>query len=105
MTHITHNTYYDEHIFDCTGHTGYKERGSDPLCAAVSILCLTLCYYLEEAAERGLVANLMREIEPGEVHVRFVCPRNSEADKCFYAIMEGFKMLSESFPEHIFYED
>ena len=105
MTYITHNTYYDEHILECSGHTGFAKRGSDLLCSAISILCLTLHYYLIEAAENGLVANLMSDVQDGYVNIRFTCPRGSEADKCFTAITGGFRMLAESFPDYIFYEE
>ena len=105
MTYITHNTYYDEHILECSCHAGFGTRGNDLICAAVSILVLTLHYYLTLASENGLVSNFASEIHPGYANIRFTCPRNSEADKCYYAIAVGFQMLSESFPDHIFYEE
>ena len=105
MTYITHNTYYAEHILECSGHTGFAKRGNDILCSAISILILTLHYYLTEAEKNGLVSNLISDIHSGYANIRFICEGGSEADKCFSAITGGFRMLAESFPDYIFYEE
>ncbi len=105
MTCIRYYTYYDDHILECTGHTEYAKHGEDILCAAVTILCYCAKHYLEEAAENGLIANLGCDINSGYACIRFTCEHGSEAEKCFSAVTHGFRILAESFPNHIFYEE
>ena len=104
MTYITLNSYYDDHILECTGHTGYATRGKDIICASVSILCLTIADYLNEAAKNGLISNLLCDISSGYANIRFTSKHGEEAEKCFLAITNGFKLLAECFPDHINYD-
>ncbi len=104
MTLITCDTYYDDHILECSGHTGYAKRGDDILCSAVTMLCITIASYLEEAAKNGLIANYLCDISQGYANIRFTSKRGGEAEKCFFALTNGFKILSEAFPDYISYE-
>ena len=104
MTRITLDTYYDDHILECTGHTGYGPHGKDILCASVTILCLTIKDYLTEAAKNGLISNFLCDISQGYANIRFTSAIGGEADRCFLAITSGFKLLSECFPDHISYD-
>lgn len=105
MTHITHATYYNEHILECSGHAGFAKKGHDILCAAVSIICYTVAAYLKEAEAKGLISGFLCDISQGYANIRFSCKRGGEAEKCFFAIINGFKFLAESFPDHILYEE
>ena len=53
------------------GHAGYAEKGSDPVCAGVSTLALTLCRCMEELAAVGAVRILALAAEPGAATERW----------------------------------
>ncbi len=101
MTVISYDNYYDDHILQCVGHTGYAPSGSDILCSAVSILCLCAKEYLEGAKRDGLISSLRCDISTGYANISFSCKADGIAAKCFEAILCGFRILAESFPEHI----
>ena len=47
------------------GHAGFGEKGSDPVCAGVSALVLTLCRRVEELEKMGAVRIRALAAEPG----------------------------------------
>lgn len=104
MTSITFVKYNGEYIFECRGHTEYASYGNDILCSAVSVLCYTLASYLEKAQAEGNICSLNSHFSPGEVLISFeLCdtyPHNI-ALKVVDAILGGFLLLEESFPDHI----
>lgn len=104
MTQITFTKYYDTYIFECKGHTGYASCGQDILCSAVSCLCYTLERYLTGAREKGLIESLRSDFEDGSVFISFEYADTAFpffAEEAVRAIMDGFVLLSESFPDHI----
>ena len=66
-----------------TGHAGAGERGSDPVCAALSILV----YALLDAGAEG-------RVERGEAELLLPAADASLAQR-------GFRLLAESYPEYM----
>ena len=73
------------------GHAGAGEFGRDPVCAAVSALCLTL-------AENGSALGGQAVLEPGRAEI--CCPG---AEAAFEAVCRGFAWLAREFPEYVSY--
>lgn len=101
MTEISYVDYRGEHILECRGHAGQAALGADILCSAISVLCLTAKEYLEGALSRGDISELYCDLAPGSATIRFTCHEESDALKCMDALLCGFKMLGESFPQNI----
>ena len=70
-----------------TGHAGAGERGSDPVCAALSILV----YALLDAGAEG-------RVERGEAEL-LLPDRDVDVALC------GFRLLAESYPEYVSYKE
>lgn len=105
MTCISYTNCYDRYILECTGHTDYGNAGSDILCSAVSVLCLTCDAYLSKAYAEGIISNYDSRITSGYAYISFSCDEESPAISCMEALTEGFRMLSDNFPENISYEE
>jgi uncharacterized protein YsxB (DUF464 family) len=87
-------------LFECTGHSGYGEKGKDIVCAAVSILSQTfalLCMELEQ--ERKIQVN---EAYIGSGRIRISI---KDSDGCtMYPVKmlkTGFSRLCEEYPENV----
>ena len=85
------------------GHAGYAEKGSDPVCAGVSTLALTLCRCMEELAAVGAVRILALAAEPGAAFVHCVpLPGHGEqAEEAFRVIAAGLRMLAREYPGYV----
>ncbi|MBQ2729674.1 MAG: ribosomal-processing cysteine protease Prp [Clostridia bacterium] len=104
MTSISYTEYYEAHIFECVGHTGYSTAGNDILCSAVSCLCYTLDAYLRGCVLEGKITHYVSEFNEGNVRIQYeytdIC--NTEALlEAVRAILGGFILLEENFPDHI----
>ncbi len=102
MTTVSFDTYYDTGIFQCEGHSGYSEPGSDIVCSAVSVLCYTLDEYLSRLELEGRISSYKREFTDGYVSMEFgYNPYDGGISDGVEAIMGGFSLLSEHFPEYV----
>ena len=104
MTQITLSEYHDTHIFSCSGHTGYSTTGADILCSAVSCLCYTLDAYVQSLYERGDTSHYHSQFGNGDVRIEFILSDTADekaVTEAIDAILLGFKLLWESFPDHI----
>ena len=104
MTCVSFTSYREAQLFECVGHTGYGAAGGDILCSAVSCLCYTLDAYLKGAYERGLIKNYISDFSPGLVQMRFEYNEEKESlltKEGIYAVLCGFRLLCESFPDYI----
>lgn len=104
MTSVTFNKTHDTYIFECTGHTGYCVCGNDILCSAVSILCYTMREYLEGLYNEGLLCDFLSDFAPGNVLIRFEFSDGTDEyriGEAINAILGGFSLLEESFPDYI----
>lgn len=91
MTEVKH--YSDDHkfILEIRGHSGYAESGKDIVCAAVSTLMYALASYVSKSKCESKV-----NIRNGYAYIS--CKGAMEAYK---TVMEGYNMLSESYPENV----
>lgn len=104
MTHVTYSDYRDTQEFECVGHTGYAPLGADILCSAVSCLCYTLDAYLSKAYDEGKIKSYSSDFRDGSVNVRFEYSEEYDSAairEAVGAILYGFVLLEESFPEYI----
>ena len=85
------------------GHAGYAEKGSDPVCAGVSTLALTLCRRAEELADQGAVRIRALAAEPGAALVHCVPLPGHEAqtEEAFRVIAAGLRLLAEEYPGYV----
>lgn len=85
------------------GHAGYGEKGSDPVCAAVSALVLTLCRRVEELDDQGAVRIRALAAEPGAAFVHCVpLPGHGEqTEEAFRVIAAGLRMLAREYPGYV----
>ncbi len=70
-----------------TGHAGAGERGSDPVCAALSILV----YALLDAGAEG-------RVERGEAELLL-------PDRDVDVALRGFHLLAENFPQNVEFKE
>ncbi|MBQ8475237.1 MAG: ribosomal-processing cysteine protease Prp [Clostridia bacterium] len=105
MTVISYTKSYDRHIIECCGHTGYGKIGSDILCSAVSVLCLTAESYLREAYDKGAIDYIDSKLDSGYGYIEFSCKEDTDTHAAIEIILLGFRLLSENFPENISYEE
>lgn len=103
MTEVSYNLCDDRYVFECVGHTGYAARGSDILCSAVSVLCYTLEEYLDKMERCGRISHLVRDFRDGAVFIEFSLDSDSDLSllEAADAILDGFRTLSDSYPEYI----
>lgn len=89
---------YDERApgLTITGHAGSARYGKDLVCAAASILMLTLERAL---ADKGLLGS---ESEKRAGCARIVCAERSErARGIFETIFAGYALLAEEWPQYV----
>ena len=85
------------------GHAGFGEKGSDPVCAGVSALVLTLCRRVEELADRGAVQIQALAAEPGAAYVRCAPLPGHEVqtEEAFRVIGAGLRLLAKEYPGYV----
>ena len=85
------------------GHAGFGEKGSDPVCAGVSALALTLCRRVEELAAQGAVRIRALAAEPGAALIHCVpLPGHAEQmEEVFRVIAAGLRLLAEEYPGNV----
>ena len=83
--------------FECRGHSGYAESGSDIICAAVSILASTCVNALET------VAGVIPEAEAKDGLMRMSLPQNAgyDAQVILRAMEQGLRDVAESYPQYL----
>ena len=83
--------------FECRGHAGYAESGSDIVCAAVSALTTTCANALET------VAGVIPGVEAGEGRMRLRLPENAghDAQVILLSMLQGLRDVAESYPRYL----
>lgn len=93
---------------EMTGHAKYSEKGTpDIVCAAASMLSQTLIQMLEDAQGKG-ECQVVYEMREG--YVRLQCqtrlPYYTERIYTMFDMAQtGFRLLQDSFPEHVKFEE
>ena len=98
MTRITYDR--EELRLEMEGHAGAGPKGADPVCAALSMLMLTLAARMREREEETLPA-----VSQAPGHFMICCrPEEGEAALCresFDTVFAGLALLAEHEPEHV----
>lgn len=103
MTNVSFEPYYDTYMFQCAGHSGYREKGCDIVCSAVSVLCYTLDAFLSRCECEGRIKNYKKDFSEGMAYMEFeaVCPDDTGVMDGVEALLEGFRLLSEYYPDYV----
>ncbi len=83
--------------FECTGHAGFAQAGSDIVCAAVSILTTTCANALET------VAGLKPQVKASSGRMTLSLPDGGghDAQVILKAMRQGLKDLTDAYPDYL----
>ncbi len=83
--------------FECTGHAGFAQAGSDIVCAAVSILATTCANALES------VAGTEPLVKASSGKMILVLPAGSghDAQVILKSMRQGLKDLTDAYPDYL----
>ena len=85
--------------FECRGHAGYAQAGSDIVCAAVSVLSTTCVNALESVAgvKPQLIVRdgLMKAVVPED------SPMTHDAQVILRTFEQGIRDVASSYPKYI----
>ena len=92
----------DEYFLKMSGHCGFDEEGKDIVCAAASILCLSLCNLLENS-ENKLRESAKITVKKGFSEIVFhpKMEYSKELAGAFNTIETGLRLLDENYPENV----
>ena len=83
--------------FECFGHAGYAEAGSDIVCAAVSVLTTACANALESVAgEKPLV-----KASSGKMLVALPNGSGHDAQVILQTLRQGLRDLTEAYPDYV----
>lgn len=100
--YIERNTKENLYRLKMKGHCGFAKQGRDIVCAAASILCLTMAQtvknnqqYLEEKP-RIITHNghAVVEWKPKAMYVNAL-------NNSLYTVLQGFRLLEHQYPDYI----
>ena len=83
--------------FECTGHAGFAQAGSDIVCAAVSILTTTCANALESVA--GLKPTV--KAAPGKMIVALPEVSSHDAQVILKTMRQGLSDLTDAYPDYL----
>ena len=85
------------------GHAGAGKKGSDPICAACSMLALLLAENLEQMAKQGWLKELHLCLESGNGSFSCIPAPGAEggAALLFGSVAEGFRLLAKKYPQWV----
>ena len=83
--------------FECAGHAGFAEAGSDIVCAAVSILTTTCANALESVA--GCKPTV--KAAPGKMTVALPDGSGHDAQVILQTLRQGLRDLAEEYSRYI----
>ena len=98
MIRITLHSRNDEITgFECSGHAGYAEAGSDIVCAAVSILTTTCANALES------VAGVKPQVKVSSGKMVLALPQGSghDAQVILKSMRQGLRDLQAEYSEYL----
>ena len=87
--------------FECRGHAGYAEAGSDIVCAAVSVLTTTCVNALES------VAGVVPEVRVSDGDMAVSVPQNAgrDAQVILLALRQGMRDLAQEYPQYVQFQE
>ena len=83
--------------FECIGHAGFAEEGSDIVCAAVSILTTTCANALESVA--GLKP--LVKAAPGKMILALPDGSGHDAQVILKTMRQGMRDLQTAYPDYV----
>jgi len=88
-------------VFSVEGHAGYAEPGADIVCAAASMLAMTLIFRLRTLALPGEIVEEVAEKGRARVSVRPKGRRSSLFRPVFETVLQGFALLAQQYPGYV----
>lgn len=85
--------------FVCKGHAGYAERGSDIVCAAVSVLVMNTINAIETYTED--VIHVENDEKEGLIMVHFSSDLSSDAALLMDAMVLGLSGVGDQYKDYI----
>lgn len=106
MTQIAVDHAGGRWLIEISGHARYDQTGRDIVCAAASVLAYTVLKVVHDAQTEGEVQIFYEQVEPGCFVLDFQTHRQSEKKlyEVLSALMKGFELLAEAYPEHITFD-
>lgn len=104
MVKVTYHRAYNR--LSVSGHANSADKGEDLICAAASILALTLGENVKHMAEINAVRNPVIDIRDGEAEISCTASggyRNVVANT-FQSVIVGFEIMASKFPDNISFE-
>lgn len=105
MTSVNVTELNNGFLFECSGHAGAGEKGSDLVCAGVSALCIALIRRLEDMERERIIKMESFALSDGELSVEV----SWEDRVCAFAacgvlrtVTAGLERLSEMYPENVY---
>lgn len=93
MTNITYTRTNERFHLTAQGHAGYGPKGTDIVCAAVSIILQSVAEYALESNVLEVV-NLKLQEGDGDIDIR-------GESECFDMALIGLEMIAETYPENV----
>ena len=103
LTRVFHREYYDRVVITIEGHTGFAQRGSDIVCAAVSALVCTLLNCLRDEESAGRLRFITNIVRDGFVslEVEYFDFAQERCSAITETCLTGLGLLAEEYPEYV----
>lgn len=87
------------------GHADSAEYGHDLICAAASILAYTLAENASQMVDNGQAEDAILHLKSGDTVIQLITlPQFSQvATMIFDAVVCGFQLLAEQYPDHVMF--
>lgn len=104
MVEVTYHRIHNR--LTVTGHANSAAKGEDLVCAAASILTLTLAENVKNMDSARIVRNPFINIEDGsaEISCNASGGYKNVVMQTFQSVVVGFEILADKFPENISFE-
>ena len=104
MVNVTYHRLHN--CLTVTGHANSAAKGEDLVCAAASILTLTLGENVKNMAGARIVRNPVIDIEDGSAEISCTASGGYKnvVMQTFQSVIVGFEILADKFPENISFE-
>lgn len=102
MTEIKYKINDKEVSAEISGHSGFKTRGEDIVCAAVSTLAFTLRAVFCDNTTNGNAYLYDEQVSDGYMGFSMTIIKNQElVISQLNAVFKGFQLVEENYPEYV----
>ena len=105
MTKVNIRELNDGFVFECTGHSGFAHKGSDIVCAGISVLCIALANEISRLSDENILSVEYFHCADGEMYAEI---KFAEGEICRFITLEmlktvtgGFEALESMYPDYI----